>query len=60
MWLYQETWVSASFPQNLEEIKELILVAIVVTSSDKLLRVWDELDYGIDICDVMGAYVGHL
>lgn len=58
--LYQEPWVSASFPQNLEEIKELILAAFVATSSDKLLRVWDELDFGIDVCDVMGAYGGDL
>ena len=60
MWLYQEPWFSASFPQNLEEIKEPILVAFVATSSDKLLRLWDELEYGIDVCDVMRAYVGDL
>lgn len=32
------------FSYNLEEIKELIMVAFVVIGSDKLLKIWGELD----------------
>lgn len=40
-------------PQNLEEMKELILVAFVIISGDKLVRDWDEFDYRTDIYDLM-------
>ena len=30
------------------------MVAFVIISGDKLVRIWDEFDYRIDICDVMG------
>lgn len=42
------------FPQNLEEMKEPLVVAFVIIIGDKLVRVWDEFDYRIDICDIMG------
>lgn len=42
------------FPQNFEEMKEPIVVAFVIISGDKLVRVWDEFDYRIDTCGVMG------
>lgn len=42
------------FPQNLKKMKVPTVVALVVISSDKLVRVWDEFDYRIDIYGLMG------
>lgn len=42
------------FSQNLEEMKEPIVVTFVIISGDKLVRVWGEFDYVIDTYGVMG------
>lgn len=42
------------FPQNLEKMKKPVVVAFVVISGDKLVRVWEEFDYRIDIYGLMG------
>lgn len=42
------------FPQNLEKMKKPIVVAFVVISGDKLVRVGEEFDYRIDTYGVMG------
>lgn len=34
--------------------------SFVVTSGDKLLRVWDKVEYRIDVCGVIGPYIEHL
>jgi hypothetical protein len=48
-------------PVTLVDLRTHITAAITVTDHDMLQRVWQELDYRLDVCHVTGgAHVEHL
>ncbi|KAJ4426213.1 hypothetical protein ANN_27024 [Periplaneta americana] len=48
-------------PANLPELRDRIINAITAIDMDTLHRVWDELDYRLDVCRVTrGAHIEHL
>ena len=48
-------------PANLEELKQIITTALHTPTQDMLQRVWEGLEYRIDVCGVSGgAHIEHL
>jgi hypothetical protein len=47
-----------SIPRDLPQLRPKILQAVAVIDRQMLQRVWQELDYRIDICNV--AKFGHI
>ena len=48
-------------PQNVHELRDRIRAAVQTIDGNMLKRVWQELDYRIDICRVKkGAHIEHL
>jgi len=48
-------------PVSLPDLKNRITVAVETITPDMLSRVWQELDYRLDVCRVTkGAYIEHL
>ena len=45
-------------PASLEELKQRITTALQTATKDMLQRVWEELEYRIDMCRVSGG--GHI
>ena len=48
-------------PANIEELKRRINTALETVTQDMLHRVWEELDYRLDMCRISGgAHIEHL
>lgn len=48
-------------PANLQELRDRITAAVALVNRDMLTRVWNELDYRIDVCRIsQGAHIEHL
>ena len=48
-------------PVNIPDLKNRITAAVETITPDLLSRVWQELDYCLDVCRVTkGAYIEHL
>jgi hypothetical protein len=48
-------------PLDIDELKLRIITAVRTIDRNMLERVWDELDYRLDICWVtIGAHIEHL
>jgi len=48
-------------PQDLADLKPRIIAAVKNIDAPKLTRVWQELEYRIDVCRVTrGAHIEHL
>ena len=48
-------------PASIPELKVRIRTAIEIITADVLQRVWNELDYRVDICRITkGAHIEHL
>jgi hypothetical protein len=48
-------------PRDLPQLRQRIVEAVAAIDCQMLLRVWQELDYRIDICHVTkGGYIEHL
>jgi hypothetical protein len=48
-------------PRDLPQLRRRIVEAVAVIDSQMLQRVWQELDYRIDICHVTeGGHIEHL
>jgi len=48
-------------PASIPELKVRITTAIETTTADMLQRVWNELDYRVDVCRIIkGAHIEHL
>jgi hypothetical protein len=46
---------------SVPDLKNRITVAMETITPDMLIRVWQELDYHLDVCRVTkGAYIEHL
>ena len=48
-------------PANLEELRDRITAAVALIDHDMLTRVWNELDYWLDVCRIsQGGHIEHL
>ena len=48
-------------PVSIRDLKNRITAAVETITPDLLSRVWQELDYHLDVCRVTkGAYIEHL
>jgi len=48
-------------PANLQDLRNRITAAVVLVDRDMLTRVWNEMDYRIDVCLITkGEYIEHL
>ena len=48
-------------PANLQDLRNRITAAVVVVDCDMLTRMWNEMDYRIDVCRITkGVYIEHL
>ena len=48
-------------PDNLQELRDRITAAVALTDRDMLRRVWNELDYQLDVCLIsQGGHIEHL
>ena len=48
-------------PANLEDLRNRITAAVTLVDRDMLTRVWNEMDYRIDVCRITkGGHIQHL
>jgi len=48
-------------PANLQNLRNRITAAVTLVDRDMLTRVWNEMDYRIDVCRIIkGGYIEHL
>jgi hypothetical protein len=48
-------------PANLRDLRNRITAAVALVNRDMLTRVWDEMDYSIDVCHISkGGHIEHL
>ena len=48
-------------PANLKDLRNRITAAVVLVGRDMLTRVWNEMDYRIDVCRITkGGHIEHL
>ena len=62
LWGYVKTLAYVPpLPENIKELKQTITIAPETVTQDMLHRVWEELDYRLDVCRVTGgAHIEHL
>ena len=49
------------FPANLRDLRNRITAAVALVDRDMLTRVWNEMDYRIDVCRITkGGHIEHL
>ena len=62
LWRYvKDNAYKPPLPPNVRELQDHILAEVQTVDGNMLKRVWQELDYRIDICRVTkGAHVEHL
>ena len=61
MGIYQRQGKCSSFADNLDALKQGIIAAVASIDEDMLSRVWQEIDYRMDICRVPnGSHIEHL
>jgi hypothetical protein len=52
---------SAHIVANLRNLRNRITAAVALVNRDMLTRVWDEMDYRIDVCHISKVgYIEHL
>ena len=45
-------------PANVNELKQIITIELEAATQDMLQRIWEELDYRLDMCRLAGsAYI---
>ena len=58
LWGYVKTLVYVSpLPANVNELKQRITIALETVTQDMLHRVWEELDYRLDVCRVQAVRI---
>jgi len=62
LWGYVKSLVYVPpLPANVNELKQRITIALETVTQDMLHRIWEELDYGHDVCrETGGAHIEHL
>ena len=57
----KDTVVVPPLPANLQDLRNRITAAVALVDRDMLTRVWNEMDYRIDVCRITkGGYIEHL
>ena len=57
----KDTVFVSPLPANLQDLRNRITAAVALVDRDMLTRVWNEIDYRIDVCRVTkGGYIEHL
>jgi len=50
-----------SLPANLQDLRNRITAAVALVDRDMLTRVWNDMDYRIDVCRITkGRHIEHL
>jgi hypothetical protein len=58
---FKFVWLSYKCSVSVNDLKKRITTAVASVEKDMLRRVWNELDYRIDICHVTkGSHTEHL
>jgi hypothetical protein len=57
MGFYQGSCFVPPLPVMLVDLRTRIIAAITVTDHDMLQRVWQQLDYQLDVCRVTGGAI---
>jgi len=62
LWRFVKETVSVPpLPANLQDLRNRITAAVALVDRDTLTRVWNEMDYRIDVCRITnGGYIEHL
>ena len=62
LWRFvKDTVFVPPLPANLQDLRNRITAAVALVDRDMLTRVWNEMDYSIDICRITkGGYIEHL
>ena len=62
LWGYVKDWVFVpTWPRDLADLKAQIVAAVKNIDAPMLTRVWQEVEYRIDVCRVIiGAHIEHL
>ena len=59
--LVMDTVFVPPVPDNLQELRDRVTAAVALIDRDMLTRVWNELDYRLDICLIsQGGHIEHL
>ena len=62
LWRFvKDTVFVPPLPANLLDLRNLITAAVALVDRDMLTRVWNEMDYRIDVCRITkGGHFEHL
>ena len=59
--LVKDTVFVSPLPANLQDLRNRITAAVALVERGTLTRVWNEMDYRIDVCRITkGVYIEHL
>jgi hypothetical protein len=57
----KDTAFVPSLPANLRDLRNRITAAVALVNRDMLTRVWDEMDYRINVCRISkGRHTEHM
>jgi hypothetical protein len=57
----KDTVFVPSVPTNLRDLRNRITAAVALVNRDMLTRVWNAMDYRIDVCSISkGGHIEHL
>ena len=61
MGFVKDTFCVPPLPANLQDLGNRITAAVALVDRDMLTRVWNEMDYRIDVCHITkGEHIEHL
>ena len=57
----KDTVFKPPLPANLQDLSNRITAAVALVDRDMLTRVWNEMDYDVDVCRITkGGHIEHL
>ena len=60
-WFVKDTVFVLPLPANHQDLRNRITAAVALVNRDMLTRVWNEMDYHIDVCHITkGGHIEHL
>ena len=60
-WFVKDTVFVPPLSANLQDLRKRITAVVALVDRDMLTRVWNEMDYRIDVCCInKGGYIEHL
>jgi hypothetical protein len=59
--LLKDTVLVPPLPANLQDLRNRITAAVTPVDRDRLTRVWNEMEYSIDVCRITkDGYIKHI